>query len=104
MKHTEPSTGQSKLWSRAISTNSVQNEASFLEERVDNERNGNKQRVSLNDLIHELRNRSSNEISFENVKWSSSDAQLQPIPIFVKTFGGSLLQLQVYQTALEIFT
>lgn len=54
------------------------------------------QKLSLNDLLQELRNKeNSKDITLESVKWSSTDSQLQLIPILVKSFDGSLIQLQV---------
>lgn len=53
-------------------------------------------KFSLNELLDQLRSGTeSKNISWSNIQWSSSDAQLQPVPIFVKTFSGSLIQLQV---------
>eukprot|EP01117_Protostelium_nocturnum_P013348 TRINITY_DN4974_c0_g1_i2.p1 TRINITY_DN4974_c0_g1~~TRINITY_DN4974_c0_g1_i2.p1 ORF type:complete len:1454 (+),score=476.66 TRINITY_DN4974_c0_g1_i2:138-4499(+) len=61
-------------------------------------------KISLNDLLVSLRdkegkekdsNASSQDIQFDRVTWSSSDTQLQPIPVYVKTISGSNIHMQV---------
>jgi hypothetical protein len=57
-------------------------------------------RFSLNELLDQLRSGDeAKNISWDNIQWSSSDSQLQPVPIFVKTFSGTLIQLQVTEVS-----